>query len=137
MLTLEEEIGVFLKKNPPPEGWKENLMEYLPAAGEVSEQAPLVHVRAIHRHEENCREILVLKACEVCTNDRCARYGVVAPNGVWGKWGNLAPLLVEKRLIERLNEVLMARRLSKIPKDVWFIEYYFLNKKETPVGTTS
>ena len=146
MLTLEEKIGKFLRENPPPKGWKENLKMRLSIMGDITEHIPLVILTDCQR--DKIMLLLILAADEVCTEKQCERYGIDPPDGVSQEWGDLVPDLVEAMLIERVKDVLMKKasgekslRKNKPPllniPGTWSINFSMFVKKEIPVGTSS
>ncbi len=135
MSTLRENIERFLRKNSPPDDWKEILKTLLPAAGDV-EHIPLVIVVECGKDKQTL--VLILAADEVCTEEQCKKLNVTPPDGRSLTWGDLVPNLVEVLLPEYLEKRMRQRGkpLLNVP-DTWDMIFPVFAKGEIHVGASS
>lgn len=97
MLTLQGKIKEFIRMNPPPQEWKENLNQVLSLPDDVRSGMPLVIIFDVGKDEK--RPVFTLKASDVCSE------------------GNLF-----KRFHESLKGLVMNRTPQDIPES-WTLEY--------------
>lgn len=129
MSTLEEkikeEVSLFMKRNLPPDEWREDLNKCLPDDDDVTEHIPLIILEELHKDKRIM--VLILAADEVCTEAQCAKYRLLPPDGVSKKWGDLVPTIIKKILFERLEAKLKFEKWSSVPRS-WQVQF------QTPIN---
>lgn len=136
MPTLQERIESFLRKNSPPDAWKEGLKTLLPATGAV-EHIPLVIVVECLKDKKTL--VFILAADEVCTVGQCEKLNVTPPDGKSLTWGDLVPNLVELLLPEHLEKRMSQKGknpLLNVP-ETWDMIFPVFAKGEIPIGASS
>lgn len=102
-------VRAFLVKCLPPKEWAENLKQHFPSAGEIATDIPIVRV------VDEDREVIVLKASEVCTDQQVKAINAFPPDGMWITWADLVVPIVGQMLAKHLEETLLAQGLREVP----------------------
>lgn len=128
MTDLTQEIQKFGARFPVPDGWEDNLVRYLPSFGSVEVDLPLLKV------VDNDGPIVEFTASAICKQENL-QAGLLQPDGLWIKWGNQVPGIVDRLVPGELKRVMAERGIDEIPPD-WRIEFYYLKREEVLLSET-
>ena len=116
---IRDQLHEFGARFQPPPKWIGDLKNSLPSAGAVS--PALRDIVLVRIYLSDVRTI-DFKVSDVCNEQILARYRIVPPDGLWGKWGDIVPKILSRLMFESCAEALSQQNCP--PASAWFIDFF-------------